>query len=102
CRTSSERDSSLRVRKAWAARAAGLAGGVSFRNFLSKTLLFNAPDAHQAPAGDGHVFDQSGLIGREGLEFGFERRKHGGEGSGVFSLEDDSPGEDAVAESVFG
>jgi hypothetical protein len=79
-----------------------LAGGVGLVDFRSKTLLFNTPDAHEAPAGDSHILNQGSLIGGEGLEFGFDGSEEDGEGSGVFACEDDGLGEDAVAECVVG
>ena len=75
------------------------AGGVGVE--IDESFL-NAPDAHHAPAGDGHGFDQQGLGGVGRLEFGGECRKEPGEALLGFAFEDDGLSEHAVAGAVAG
>ncbi len=62
------RESSLRVRKAIAARVAVRYRGLS-AHFVVHAGLLHAPDAHLTPARDGHVLDEGFLEGRLRLEF---------------------------------
>ena len=47
--------------------------GLGLTNFVLESGFFHAPDAHLAPAGHGHVFDERGFEGSPGLVFFVER-----------------------------
>ena len=75
--------------------------GHLIEHFLGEGGAFDAPDAHLAPAGDGHHVDQSLFGFRLGLEFVVEVFDHLDEAGFGLTLQDDGIGEHAVADSIL-
>ena len=71
-------------------------------DFEVQGFLFECPDAHETPARDGEIFDESGLVGRLREEFIFEGPQEFAETAGVLVFEHDGLGEEAVADGVAG
>jgi hypothetical protein len=81
---------------------AGLGAGFLLGHLKLKAGLFDAPEAHHAPAGDGHILDTACFDGIGGLQFALEGGEERGEGGGGLVIENDGAGEDAMAAAVLG
>src|ERR1700685_3075777 len=109
--SSRERESSLRERKARAARVAACSAGadadelgISDWGGLSWALggLSHAPDAHLTPAGDGHVLDEGLLERGARLEFLDESGEESAEAILGLASENDGGGEQSMSDGVAG
>src|ERR1017187_10764266 len=82
----------------------GLGGGVDgfvlFGDLVIESGLFHAPDAHLAPAGNGHGLNERVLDGAFGREFGAELREKAIEAGPVFAVENDTTGEQPVTQTI--
>jgi len=83
------------------ASGGGAIGEILLFDFEAPGFAFDGPDARLAPERDGHFFEEGLLGGSFGLKFGVEGGEELGEDVGVFVVEDDGSGEDAVANGVL-
>ncbi len=64
--------------------------------------LFDAPDPHLAPTGDGHVFDEGDFDGCLRLKFGVQIGDERVEAFLGFAFQNDGAGEDAMERGIAG
>ncbi len=82
-------------------------GGHVFRSGIDAHLvfhvgLFDAPDSHLTPTGDGHVFDEGDFNGGLRLKFGVQIGEERVEAFFGFALQNDGAGEDAMGRGIAG
>lgn len=76
-------------------------GGFGARHFEFDCSFLNCPDAHLAPAGDGHHFDVAGFCGVARLDLIFEPGEDLLEAKPRFTAKDYSAAEDAMLGGVL-
>jgi len=80
----------------------GVRGFGAFAHFMLHGSLFNAPEPHLTPTGNGHVFDEGGFDVGLRLEFFVESGEEPAEAVLGLAFEDDGAGEHAVSYGVAG
>ena len=71
-------------------------------HFVVHAGLFQTPDAHLTPAGDGHVFDEGFLEGSLGLEFFEKSGEEFQKAIRGLAVENDGGGQHSVSDGVAG